>query len=90
MTSIAKLLLTKYQIKINNDNGLFMITSISSQNTIFIMSTIIVIIAIFVFVVIEKEHKRLLSFIFFDFESLKDLITFNHISHQDKFKRFKH
>ena len=72
MTLIIKLFLTKYQIKVNSDNELFMITSISSQNTIFVILTISILI------VIEKEHKKLL--IFFDF-NLKDLIIFiNHIS----------
>ena len=78
MTLIIKLFLTKYQIKVNSDNELFMITSISSQNTIFVILTIIIILTISILIVIEKEHKKLL--IFFDF-NLKDLIIFiNHIS----------
>ena len=62
-----------------------MITSISSQNTDFIISTIviistiIIILTISISITIKKEHKKLLN-IFFDFELSKDSITFiNHI-----------
>ena len=66
MISIVKLLLAKYQIKINSDSESFMITIISQQNTIFVILTIIVILTTFVLVVIEKGYKRLLSFISFN------------------------
>ena len=68
-----------------------MIISISSQNMIFAILMIIIMITIFVFVMIEKEYKRFLNFIFSDFELLEDLIIFiNYIFRRDKFKRFKH
>ena len=93
MTSIVKLLLTKHQIKINNDNESFMIMNISSQNMIFVILTIIIMSTTFVFIMIKKGYKRLLSSISFDFDFqlLKDSIIFiNHISRRDKFKRLKH
>ena len=64
MILIIKLLLTKHQIKINNDNELFIITSISLQNTTFIISTIVIILTTFVSIVIEKEYKRFLNVFF--------------------------
>ena len=71
-----------------------MIINISLQNTTFIILmiaiilTIAVILTILMLIIIEKKHKRLL--ISFDFD-LKNLIIFiNHISHRDKFKRFKY
>ena len=68
----------------NSDNESFMIMSISSQNTTFIILTTLMLIAT------KKEHKRFLN-ISFDFELLEDSITFiNHISRRDKFKRLKH
>ena len=83
ITSIIKLFLTKYQIKINNDNGSFMTTNISLQNTAFIISTIVIILTIFVSIIIEKKHKRSLNVSSdFDSQTSKDSITFiNHIFH---------
>ena len=99
MTSIIKLFLTKHQIKINqvkvnNDNGSLMTTSISLQNTTFVMSTIIVILTIVIIsttlmlIIIKKKHKKPL--ISFNSDS-KDSITFiNHTFYRNKFKRPKH
>ena len=54
------------------------------------MSTIVVISTILMLITIEKKHKRSLN-ISFDFELLKDSITFiNHIFRRNKFKRFKY
>ena len=65
ITSIVKLFLTKHQVKVNSDNESFMTTSISSQNTAFVMPTVIVISTILMLIIIEKEHKRpLISFNF--------------------------
>ena len=98
MTSIIKLFLTKYQIKVNNDNGSFMTTSILLQNSTFIISTIVIISTtaiistILISIIIEKEHKRSLNISFdSDFQISKDLIIFiNYTFHRNKFKRFKH
>ena len=60
----------------------------SAISTIAVISTIVIILTILISTVIEKGHKRSLISSNFD---LKDSITFiNHISRQDKFKRFKH
>ena len=64
--------------------------SISLQNTIFVILTIIIILTTFALTVIKNIYKRFLN-ISSNFESLKDLITFiNHISRRNKFKRLKH
>ena len=89
--------MTKHQIKINNDNELFIITNISLQNTAFIISIIVIILTIAIIstilmsIVTEKKHKKPLILFDFDFQALKDLITFvNHTSYRNKPKRFKH
>ena len=68
-----------------------MITSISPQNTIFIILTIIIISTTFVFAMTKKEYKRFLN-ISSDFNSQSlNLITFiNHIFRRNRFKRLKH
>ena len=67
-----------------------MTTSISSQNTIFVISTIVIISTISMLIAIEKEYKKILN-IFFDFELSKNSIIFiNHIFYRNKFKRLKH
>ena len=94
MILIIKLFLTKHQIKINNDNESLMTTSISLQNTTFIISTIVIISTIIIIsmilmlIIIEKEYKRPL--ISFDFDLKDSIIFINHIFYQNKFKRFKH
>ena len=97
MILIIRLFLTKYQIKINNDNESFMITGISLQNTTFIMPTIviisttIIISTILMLIITKKKHKRPLIPFNSDFQISKDLIIFiNHTFYQNKFKHFKH
>ena len=65
-----------------------MTTSILLQNTIFIISTIVIILTILMSIIIEKEYKKLL--ISFDFNSKYLIIFINHIFYRDKFKSFKY
>ena len=50
-----------------------------------------IILTILMLIIIEKRHKRFLISFNFDFQALKDSITFiNYIFRRGKFKRFKH